>query len=48
MSLMNFSFFLAGCLAVVIPILLHLLMRGRPKKVLVPALAFLARRHARA
>ncbi|MBR3218762.1 MAG: BatA domain-containing protein [Thermoguttaceae bacterium] len=48
MSLMNFSFFLAGCLAVVIPILLHLLMRGRPKKVLFPALAFLARRHARA
>ena len=48
MSLMNFSFLLAGCLAMAIPILLHLLMRGRPKKILFPALAFLARRHARA
>lgn len=48
MGLTTLSFLLAGGIAAAIPIVLHLLTRGRPKKVLFPALALLARRHARA
>ncbi len=36
-TLLNFPFFLVGILAIAIPILLHLLMRGRPRKEIFPA-----------
>ena len=38
MTFLTFSFFLASIAAVSVPILLHLLMRGKPKKILFPAL----------
>ncbi|MDR2643713.1 MAG: BatA domain-containing protein [Planctomycetaceae bacterium] len=40
MSFITFSLFLGGVVFAVIPILLHLLMRGKPKRIEFPALVF--------
>lgn len=47
MTFMTFSFFLAGCAAVALPILLHLVMKGRPKREIFPTFGFI-RKTARA
>lgn len=44
MTFLSLSFLIAGLAAAVVPIALHLLMRGRPKKVVFPAFTFLRRR----
>ncbi len=40
MTFTTFSFFLAGLAATLIPIALHLLSKGKPKKIVFPALRF--------
>lgn len=44
MTFLTFSFLIASVAAAAVPIALHLLMRGRPKKVVFPTFAFLHRR----
>jgi hypothetical protein len=44
MTFTTFSFFLGGLIAAVVPVLLHLLMRGKPKRIEFPALLFV-RKH---
>ncbi|MDR2439062.1 MAG: BatA domain-containing protein [Planctomycetaceae bacterium] len=44
MTFTTFSFFLGGLITAVIPVLLHLLMRGKPKRIEFPALLFV-RKH---
>ncbi|MDR1962997.1 MAG: BatA domain-containing protein [Planctomycetaceae bacterium] len=40
----TFSFFLGALAASAIPVLLHLLMRGKPKRIEFPALMFIRKR----
>ncbi len=42
MNFTTFSFFLAGLAATLIPIVIHLLSKGKPKKIVFPALQFAA------
>lgn len=44
MSFITFPFFIGGLAAAAIPILLHLLMRGKPKRIEFPALMFVKKR----
>lgn len=46
MTFTTFSLFLAGLAATAIPIVLHLLSRGKPKKVVFPALRFARQKFA--
>ncbi|MDR1477509.1 MAG: BatA domain-containing protein [Planctomycetaceae bacterium] len=41
MSFITFSLFLGGVIFAVVPVVLHLLMRGKPKRVEFPALVFI-------
>lgn len=44
MSFITFSLFLGGLTTAAIPVLLHLLMRGKPKRIEFPALMFVKKR----
>ncbi|MGL4593955.1 MAG: BatA domain-containing protein, partial [Thermoguttaceae bacterium] len=44
MTLTTFSLFIGGLAAAAIPVLLHLLMRGKPKRIEFPALMFLKKK----
>ena len=44
MTFTTFSLFLGGLVATAIPVLLHLLMRGKPKQIEFPALMFVKKR----
>jgi hypothetical protein len=46
MTFTTFSLFLAGLAATAVPIVLHLLSRGKPKKVVFPALRFARQKFA--
>ncbi|MBR2004125.1 MAG: BatA domain-containing protein, partial [Thermoguttaceae bacterium] len=46
MTFTTFSLFLAGLAATAVPIALHLLSRGKPKKVVFPALRFARQKFA--
>ncbi|MBQ8285463.1 MAG: BatA domain-containing protein [Thermoguttaceae bacterium] len=46
MTITTFSLFLAGLAATAVPIVLHLLSRGKPKKVVFPALRFARQKFA--
>ncbi len=44
MTFLTFPFLIGGCLATAVPVLLHLLLRGKPKQVEFPALMLLKKR----
>ncbi len=47
MSFMHLSLMALGCSGIAIPIMLHFLMRQRPKRLIFPSLQFLVATHAR-
>jgi len=44
MTFLTFPFLVGGCLATAVPVLLHLLLRGKPKQIEFPALMLLKKR----
>ena len=44
MTFLTFPFLIGGCLATAVPVLLHLLLRGKPKQIEFPALMLLKKR----